>query len=65
MITVLNRDSGKKLYIQLAEVIRGQIQAGQMQEGQILATEDSFCKKYEVYSQLPSKRILKPWKVGK
>jgi GntR family transcriptional regulator len=48
MVGVLDRTGGQKLYIQLAELIREQIKAGQIKEGDLLPTEDNFCRSYEV-----------------
>jgi len=45
---ILDRSGGQKLYIQLAELIRGQIKAGQFKEGQLLPTEDNFCRSYGI-----------------
>lgn len=41
---LLDRNSGEKLYIQLASLIRAQIQNGQIKEGQLLLTEDELCR---------------------
>ena len=45
---VLDRGGKHKLYSQLADVIRSQIQVGQIKEGELLPTEDSLCKTYSV-----------------
>ena len=45
---ILDRGGRQKLYSQLADLIRTQIQAGQVKEGELLPTEDSLCKTYSV-----------------
>jgi GntR family transcriptional regulator len=48
MQAVLDRSGEKKLYIQLAELIRAQIKNDQLKAGDLLPTEDAFCRTYSV-----------------
>lgn len=44
----LERSSGKKLYSQLADHIRAQILSGHLKEGDLLPTENEYCKVFSV-----------------
>jgi GntR family transcriptional regulator len=45
---ILDRGGRQKLYSQLSDMIREQIQSGEIKEGQLLPTEDSLCKNFSV-----------------
>jgi len=45
---ILDRGGRQKLYSQLSDLLREQIQGGQIQEGELLPTEDNLCKTYSV-----------------
>lgn len=44
----IDRDSGKKLYIQLAEIIREEVDKGQIEVGAQLPSEDALCTQFNI-----------------